>query len=207
MLFSLIGSAVAYSLCDTNNYPFANNKTVVQWVRGPTSTLTVNTTTTAVTVTGSVGFQLLNTSFTGPTSAFVYGGIKGSNVGIKLSRTSIRGNLTTVTLGFVTDAGAWVSYSDFNQFRLYDEATQILIATADLPLLPGVPTAPAASATSMTVVQATAAVVAPVYPAADIPTDTSSTPSSTPSTSAGQVTVVQNTIFSLAGIFALMVLM
>jgi hypothetical protein len=39
----------------------------------------------------------------------------------------------SATYQFVTDAGAWMSYSDFNVFRLYDPVSQIVVATAALP--------------------------------------------------------------------------
>lgn len=46
-------------------------------------------------------------------------------------------NATTTPINqnytFITSAGAAVSYSDFNQFRLYDPISQIVIGVATIP--------------------------------------------------------------------------
>jgi hypothetical protein len=62
-------------------------------------------------------------------------GVPGTDIqntnGVKLS-SSLVGVNPEQAFQFVNRAGASVSYTDFNQFRLYDENTQDFIAYADM---------------------------------------------------------------------------
>ena len=202
MLSFLIGAVSAYQLCDATNYPLKGQNVSLSWTLGPTSSMVVGTTTTTVSVSGNIAVvdgcnvRLDNLQFTGPTSALLYGGIKGTTYGITLSQTTIPSGKSnsSITLPFVTNPGAAVSFFDFNQFRLYDPTSQVLIGTADLPLVAGIPTVPPSNGASATI---------PV--AAATATPVKSSPSASPTANAAEG--VWMATGSLVGTFMFMAFM
>lgn len=66
------------------------------------------------------------------------GGVTGNPDSGILTDDTVFGNqnpLGVTTYKFRKSAGNWVSWTGFNEIRLYDPVTQTLIATAPLPAL------------------------------------------------------------------------
>ncbi|KAJ1337132.1 hypothetical protein BSLG_006605 [Batrachochytrium salamandrivorans] len=131
------GSASAYSLCNTANYPYAGQSVSVKILKTTTTVFG----STPITIAGTVSivdgcnFSLNEFTFSGVPSVSVYGGIGNGAQAVKLVATTINAPSSplTQTLTFITTSGSYVSYQDFSQFRFYDEVNNLLIGTADIP--------------------------------------------------------------------------
>ncbi|KAJ2997576.1 hypothetical protein HDV02_005388 [Globomyces sp. JEL0801] len=118
-LTALFAIANAYSLCNKDRHPHA--------------ALNVNDTMVAFSAKNLV---VEPSSVRGQW----FGGAVGSTSdGIRLSADPITASSrpSTKEYKFITTAGSWVSYTDFQQFRLYDTVSKAVLATADLPISVG----------------------------------------------------------------------
>lgn len=150
----LITQTLAYSLCNKVIYPHSG-KSVVNIPL--TSSGTFQTSSGAsVTFKGSVSivdgctFNVSDVMFNGPETASWFGGIgsvsDASASAVRLTPDVLKaGQPYTAVYTLSQNAGAWVSYDDFNQFRLFDPISGIVIAVADIPgnlVTPGAKTNP-----------------------------------------------------------------
>ncbi|KAI8902496.1 hypothetical protein BC833DRAFT_573022 [Globomyces pollinis-pini] len=146
-LTTLFAIANAYSLCNKDRHPHAGKSVSAPLVPTSTTALNVNDTMVAVTVSGTIEvvdgctFSAKNLVVE-PSSVRGqwFGGAVGSTSdGIRLSADPITASSrpSTKEYKFITTAGSWVSYTDFQQFRLYDTVSKAVLATADLPISVG----------------------------------------------------------------------
>lgn len=141
MIFNLFLTAVAaYRLCSETDYPYKGENVTVSLVQDASIGILVNGKMEQLSVSGSievvngcsfklVDFQILPTSV----QPSVFGAIRSNpNGAIRLADGTARIG-PPQTFEFVKTPGSWVSYYDFDQFRLFDTVSQTLIATANLP--------------------------------------------------------------------------
>ncbi|KAJ3314708.1 hypothetical protein HDV04_005714 [Boothiomyces sp. JEL0838] len=142
LLLSFAPSVFAYSLCNTQNYPYANQVvTDVPFYTPGTVTITVNNQTVPVTVSGSVSvvdgchFATKDLSFTGPSFVKFVGrkATDTSGASAVLLSTSVVTSPSSQTYTFVSTAGNWVSYNDFDLIELFDPVSLAVIGIATLP--------------------------------------------------------------------------
>ncbi|KAJ3317497.1 hypothetical protein HDV06_001526 [Boothiomyces sp. JEL0866] len=142
MIAILFPVIAAYSLCDKSNYPYAGQTITVQIV--PTiSAIPLNNQSILTGVSGSItivdgcDFQL-NADFTmnaDLSCIWVGGKINGpkdGSDGVTLSKFPVTSSSGGKVFPFISTAGNFVSFKDFNQFRLFNQASLAVIATADI---------------------------------------------------------------------------
>ena len=120
---------MAYSLCDKQTFPKA---TSIECKVAETSSIIKSNQTVMFKVQGYI--QIIdgcsfrsNLSFSGSESPFWYGGNTGNNTAVRLSTDTV--NSTGLqSFSLISNAGSWVSYTDFNEFRLYDETYAVIVA-------------------------------------------------------------------------------
>ena len=139
----LLSLAQGYQLCSRTDYPYKGQNISAPIQYSATRQFTLNGQTIQVQISGTVevvdgcSFKVSNLVLGGGNyTASFFGGIIGSGA------TAVRLSDGTVTSGgapinqqfeFITNAGAAVSYYDFNQLRFFVQEAQALIGTADLP--------------------------------------------------------------------------
>jgi hypothetical protein len=140
----LITSALSYRRCDRERYPFAGQNVTVPIMTTATQVIQVNNVSVPVTVGGSIRvvdgctFEVLNFTLSGSFTGAWFGG-NGTDVnGYRLSSRPVASSQapSTTRYEFIMNAGSWVSYFDFTQFRLFEVNSNAVIATADLPARP-----------------------------------------------------------------------
>ena len=134
-----ISSISAYSRCDPNVHPYsqslAKKQPVTAEIRSAksfTSSLQVSGT---IRVVDGCNFELVNFIFVPGANAYWFGGNGTDSNAYRLSKSIVVpsvANSPAQSFSFIQDAGSAVSYTDFTQFRLFDPATNDLLATADL---------------------------------------------------------------------------
>jgi hypothetical protein len=140
-LFLFLVHAICYRLCNKDNYPFSGQSVVIPLIPSAAQTIVVNGVSVPVSVQGQIriidgcSFEVINFTLLGSYSGVWFGGNGTESDGYRLSTAPVissQGSLNT-TYQFITDAGSWVSYYDFTQFRLFEVNSLTLLATADLP--------------------------------------------------------------------------
>ncbi|KAI8915740.1 hypothetical protein EDD86DRAFT_243722 [Gorgonomyces haynaldii] len=140
--FAFLQTISAYGLCDKNNVPPGVGQA---FTIGATATknVLIDGQLVPVTVSGTITpvdgctFRATNVQITGVSSAYFYGGNSSSTDAVTLSKTPIRSDTPfTGDVTFVSTPGDWVSYKDFNEFRLYDPASKAFIGVVKLPDAP-----------------------------------------------------------------------
>jgi hypothetical protein len=141
MIFNLFLTAVAaYRLCSETDYPYKGENVTVSLVQDASIGILVNGKMEQLSVSGSIevvngcSFKLVDFQIV-PTSVqpSVFGAIRTNpNGAIRLADGTAQIG-PPQTFEFVKTPGSWVSYYDFDQFRLFDTVSQTLIATANLP--------------------------------------------------------------------------
>ncbi len=137
-IFMLLVSA--YSLCDVSIYPYKQQQVSINVQPSATRSITVNNKSIPVQVSGKIRvvdgctFQS-DLTLTGPaTPVYWYGGnLTDKNTAYRLTSLAqpvLSGN---ITFKFTDRAGESVSYTDFNEFRLFVVDSNEMIATASLP--------------------------------------------------------------------------
>jgi hypothetical protein len=129
MMLLPLQQVMAYSLCDKQTFPKA---TSIECKVAETSSIIKSNQTVMFKVQGYI--QIIdgcsfrsNLSFSGSESPFWYGGNTGNNTAVRLSTDTV--NSTGLqSFSLISNAGSWVSYTDFNEFRLYDETYAVIVA-------------------------------------------------------------------------------
>jgi hypothetical protein len=127
---SALSVVSAYSKCSPDD------------VKGPiTIPLTKVLSTSPIEISGSIEiidgctFKVTGFTFYNARTARWYGGIGSAGDAITLSDATVNPSAGKgeQTFKFRDVVGAPVSFRDFNQFRLFDEESQVVIATAEVP--------------------------------------------------------------------------
>eukprot|EP00842_Homolaphlyctis_polyrhiza_P002454 jgi/Hompol1/3209/HPOL_001590-RA len=134
-----VSAVAAYSQCNTANYPYAGRNVsfpITKVIGAGVAGQPVSVTGT-ITITNGCGFSVSGFSFTGAPSASWFGGVGGSALGVRLTTDKFPAATIlpnqTYTYTFISTVGNWISYTDFTQFRLFDEDHQLLIAIGNIP--------------------------------------------------------------------------
>lgn len=131
-----MSSTTAYSLCDATNYPYSG--AAAGSLEYPL-VMALDDKTSPVKATGKIQivdgctFAVKDFVYNGGPSVW-FGGNGTDTNGIRLSDTVVQpsANPSSATYPFRTAAGSAVSYNDFSQFRLFDEKSLTLVATANI---------------------------------------------------------------------------
>ena len=132
---SMTKTTTAYSLCDAKNYPYSSAAGSLEYPL----VMALDDKTSPVKATGKVQivdgctFAVKDFVYNGGPAVW-FGGNGSDTNGIRLSDTVVQPSATpsSATYQFRTAAGSAVSYNDFSQFRLFDEKSLTLVATADI---------------------------------------------------------------------------
>lgn len=143
ILAALAATTSAYSNCATAAYPYTGKtfapipfRAVAQTnPKAGNARVSVNGT---IQIIDKCNYSLANVSFTGAPYVKIYGGFIGSTMGYTLNQEMLMNSTvspagTTKQFPFVSSAGDWVSYNDFNEFRVFDVTNNFLLAVADIP--------------------------------------------------------------------------
>ncbi|KAI8927012.1 hypothetical protein BC831DRAFT_454187 [Entophlyctis helioformis] len=138
-IVSLAATASAYSLCNAAVNPYANRTLSIPIV-GARATGANNaplTVSGTISVVDGCTFSINNLAFSGVPAIVIFGGVPPDTNGVRLAAEKFTapapGAPINRNVTFISTAGNWVSYTDFVQFRLFDEDNQLLVATADIP--------------------------------------------------------------------------
>ena len=139
----LITLAQAYSICSKTEYQYKgqNVSSPVQYsatrqfnLKGQTINVQISGTFEVV---DGCAFKVTNLVLGGGNyTVGIYGGIIGSTAtAVRLTEATLDSGAGPINrqFDFISAAGSAVSYSDFNQFRVFVPEAQALIGTADLP--------------------------------------------------------------------------
>ncbi|KAJ3268669.1 hypothetical protein HDV01_002399 [Terramyces sp. JEL0728] len=141
-IIPFISAAAGYSLCDKANYPYAGQSVTVTLV--PTiSEISLNDQSIFTQVSGSItivdgcNFKLSDDFTMNPLLSCIWAGgkingPKSGSDGITLSKAAVTSASAGKVFPFVSTSGNFVSYKDFTQFRLFSQASGVVIATADI---------------------------------------------------------------------------
>ncbi|KAJ3314709.1 hypothetical protein HDV04_005715 [Boothiomyces sp. JEL0838] len=144
-LSALASSVAAYSLCNPTNYPYAGlSVTNIPILSTVTQSLTVGGKSVPVTVSGSISvvdgcnFATKDLAFSGPASIEFVGRLASDTTGdgavlLSTAQVSASSSPSSQTYTFVSTAGNWVSYNDFDIIELFDPVSKAVIGTATLP--------------------------------------------------------------------------
>jgi hypothetical protein len=136
-LASLVNAQVpapTYGACSATNYRYSS-------VQGRSFTITPALTRSPITVSGEVAildgcrFRVQNFVFINGGESYWYGGNRGNPEGITASDTNVTPSAfpANFTYELTRRVGAEANFNGFNQLRLFERHTNVVIATVDFP--------------------------------------------------------------------------